>query len=104
MDHYRAISDYGVIGNLHTAALVSSGGSIDWACFPSFDSPAFFCRLLDINVGGYFQIHPVGVYKVERAYLERSNILSTTFSNGFGKVALTDLMLRAPSAPRIRWV
>ncbi|WDT82939.1 MAG: DUF5911 domain-containing protein (plasmid) [Candidatus Manganitrophus sp.] len=92
MDHYRAISDYGVIGNLHTAALVSSGGSIDWACLPSFDFPAFFCRLLDLKIGGYFQIHPVGVVQGGAGLSRESNILSTTFSNGFGKVALTDLM------------
>ncbi|WP_168059008.1 glycoside hydrolase family 15 protein [Candidatus Manganitrophus noduliformans] len=92
MGPYQAISDYGVVGNLHTAALISSEGSIDWACFPHFDSPAVFCRLLDIGIGGYFQINLRGPYKVERSYLERTNVLSTTFSNGFGTIRVIDLM------------
>lgn len=92
MIHYPAISDYGVIGNLRTAALISSEGSIDWACFPNFDSPAVFCRLLDARIGGFFQIHLLGPYKIDRTYLEKTNVLETLFSNGFGTIRVTDLM------------
>ena len=49
------IKDFGLIGDLHTAALVSKNGSIDWCCWPDFDSPAVFCKLLDAELGGSFR-------------------------------------------------
>ncbi len=55
---YRPISDYAIIGDNHTAVLVSSEGSIDWACLPHFDSAAIFLRLLDDAQGGYCTIQP----------------------------------------------
>ena len=53
-----SISDYGLISDMHSCALVSLDGSIDWCCFPRFDSAALFSRILDWRRGGYFQITP----------------------------------------------
>ncbi len=89
---YRPIADYALIGDAHTAALVSSTGSIDWCCWPYFDSPAVLCRLLDHNKGGFFQVGPLGGAAVYRSYLPHTNILTTTFSADNGKFRLTDLM------------
>ncbi|MFQ6130071.1 MAG: trehalase-like domain-containing protein, partial [Candidatus Hadarchaeaceae archaeon] len=50
--------DYGIIGNRQTAALISSKGSIDWCCFPRFDSPSVFAKILDNRKGGSFEIIP----------------------------------------------
>ncbi len=55
---YQPIENYGVIGNLRTAALVGLNGSIDWLCLPHFDSPSVFAAILDARKGGRFQIAP----------------------------------------------
>ncbi len=65
-DGYKPISDYGLIGNCHSAALVGLDGSIDWCCLPRFDSDAVFARLLDWRKGGYFRVAPRGVTRVSR--------------------------------------
>ena len=56
---YQPIEDYGVVGNLRTTALVGKNGSIDWFCFPHFDSPSVFGAILDEHKGGYFRIAPI---------------------------------------------
>lgn len=89
---YPPIEDYGLVGDCHTAALVSRQGSIDWYCPGRFDAPAVLCRLLDVARGGYLWLAPAGTFSAERGYLERSNVLSTTFSCDAGKVRVTDLM------------
>ncbi len=89
---YPPISDYGIIGDCRTAALVSRHGSIDWCCFPNFDGPSFFGRLLDIRKGGYFSIRPAGPYQHRQAYIEGTNVLTTTFDTAEGSVRLTDFM------------
>ena len=89
---YRRISDYGVIGNMHSAALVSADGSIDWLCFPRFDSPSVFAALLDDASGGYFRIRPVGEFRQDHSYLPSSNILVAAFETESGSVTLTDFM------------
>lgn len=58
MSGYPNISDHGLIGDLQTAALVSTDGTIDWFCVPRFDSPSVFASLLDEHRGGYFRIAP----------------------------------------------
>lgn len=90
---YLPLRDYAIIGDAHTAALVARDGSIDWCCWPHFDSPAIFCRLLDAHRGGFFRVGPVsGNYTCSRSYYGQTNVLQTTFDTGDGRVCLTDLM------------
>jgi GH15 family glucan-1,4-alpha-glucosidase len=86
------IADYALIGDCHSAALVGRNGSVDWACFPRFDSPAVFCRLLDARRGGSFVVCPEGRFRSQRAYLEDTNVLVTTFQASGGVLELTDCM------------
>ena len=89
---YRKISDYGVIGDMHSAALVSSDGSIDWLCFPRFDSPSVFAALVGDANGGYFRIRPAGDFRHDHSYLPDSNVLAANFETDSGSVSLTDFM------------
>jgi GH15 family glucan-1,4-alpha-glucosidase len=88
----QRIGDYALLGDCHSAALVGRNGSIDWACFPSFDSPALFSRILDANRGGSFGVAPEGRFHSTRQYLEDTNVLVTTFSTPTGVLELTDCM------------
>ncbi len=94
---YKAISDYGLIGDMHSAALVGLDGSIDWACMPRFDSPSIFAAILDENKGGHFQIVPSGTYESTQRYLPDTNVLETTFITPTGRVTLTDFMPTSPT-------
>jgi Glucoamylase and related glycosyl hydrolases len=90
---YQSITSYGVIGDCHTALLISPEGSVDWGCLPDFDSPAIFCRLLDAQHGGYFQIAPTeGTIPGSQCYIPGSNILQTRFASILGGIVLTDFM------------
>ena len=89
---YKPISDYGLIGDMHSAALVGKDGSIDWCCFPRFDSPSVFAAILDDRKGGRFQIAPLDPYQVTQSYLPNTNILETTFTTDTGQVSVTDFM------------
>ena len=89
---YRSISDYGVIGNMHSAALVSGDGWIDWLCFPRFDSPSVFAAVLDDENGGRFRIRPAGRFESHQSYLPETNILRTDFTTPAGHASLTDFM------------
>lgn len=89
---YLPISAYGLIGDCHTCALVGTNGSIDWYCPPRFDAPAVFCRILDADRGGSFQVCPVGAYSTRRRYLEDTNVLETTFTSESSVLTLTDFM------------
>jgi len=89
---YRPIRDYALIGDAHTAALVANDGSIDWCCWPHFDSPAVFCRLLDASKGGWFRVGPTGRYATERSYVGPTNVLATTFTTDSGQLRVTELM------------
>jgi len=86
------IQDYGIIGNGRSAALVGVSGSIDWLCWPRFDSPSLFAAVLDPARGGHFLIGPPEPYRVTRAYAEDTNVLVTTFETNTGTARLTDLM------------
>ena len=90
---YLPIEDYGMIGNMHTAALIGRNGSIDWLCLPNFDSPSVFCRVLDENKGGYFQIAP-SLENVTRkqVYWPDTNVLITRFLGNEAVVEVVDYM------------
>jgi GH15 family glucan-1,4-alpha-glucosidase len=89
---FYPIEDYGLIGNRHAAALVNSAGSIDWLCWPRFDSPSIFASILDPEKGGSWAIQPTGVFTSRHRYLKDTNILETVFDCPDGKVALLDFM------------
>jgi GH15 family glucan-1,4-alpha-glucosidase len=90
---YQPIENYGVIGDLSTAALVSMGGSIDFMCFPRFDSPTIFAALLDSERGGFFSIAPTsGEFKHRQRYLPETNILLTRFLGSKGVAEVSDFM------------
>lgn len=93
---YPPISDYGLIGDMHSCALVSKAGAIDWCCLPRFDSAAVFSRILDWQKGGYFQLAPLGIRSVDRRYLPNTNILETTFETDTGTARLIDFMATHP--------
>ncbi|GHO50067.1 glycoside hydrolase family 15 protein [Ktedonospora formicarum] len=90
--NYLPINSYGVIGDCHSALLVAPDGSVDWGCLPDFDSPAIFCRLLDHEHGGYFQISPTEPIPGTQRYLRGSNVLQTRFTSTSGEMVLTDFM------------
>jgi GH15 family glucan-1,4-alpha-glucosidase len=90
---YQPIEDYGIIGNLRTAALVGKNGSIDWFCFPHFDSPSVFGAILDEHKGGYFQIAPT-IEEISRkqVYWPDTNVLITRFLSADGVGEVVDYM------------
>jgi GH15 family glucan-1,4-alpha-glucosidase len=97
---YPPISDYAMVGNAQSAALISSDGSVDWLCLPHFDSPAVLCRMLDIDIGGYLAIRPAHtVISHSRAYRKQSNVLDTGFQTDVGELILTDAMPLATGKP-----
>lgn len=89
---YHPISDYGIIGDLYTVALINRTGSIEWLCLPFLDSPSVFGALLDNEKGGCFSISPEGSYDSTSNYIEDTNILVTSFRSSTGKAELTDFM------------
>ena len=88
----RAIGDYGLLSDCHSAALVSSEGSVDWLCLPRFDSPSVFGRILDDDAG-YWVIRPVGTYDARRRYLDQSLVLETEFTTVGGTATVTDALV-----------
>ncbi|MFP5224359.1 MAG: glycoside hydrolase family 15 protein [Actinomycetota bacterium] len=86
------IEDYALIGDCRSAALVGLDGSIDWLCFPRFDAPSVFAKILDPDRGGSFQISPTADSEASRAYLEDTNVLVTRWENASGVIEVTDLM------------
>src|SRR5262245_27923435 len=87
------IADYALLSDCHSAALVSRGGSIDWLCFPRFDGPSVFGRILD-DAAGHWSIRPVHgtQFEVTRRYLDDTLVLETTFRSPGGAVTLTDAL------------
>ncbi len=87
-----AIEDYALIGDCETAALVARNGSIDWLCWPRFDSGACFAALLGSAENGHWQVAPVEASAVRRRYRPGTLILETEFQTKDGAIALTDFM------------
>ncbi len=90
---YQPIENYGIIGDLNTVALVGLNGSIDFMCFPDFDSPSIFAALLDDEKGGKYQLYPVfGEMKTKQLYFPDTNVLLTRFLSADGGSEVTDFM------------
>ena len=90
---YQPIENYAIIGNMRSAALVGRNGSIDWFCFPHFDSPSLFASILDDQKGGHFKIAPeIPDSKCKQYYWPDTNVLITRFYNAEGIVEITDYM------------
>ena len=90
---HAPIEDHGVIGDLHTAALVSTVGDIEWLCLPRFDSPSVFAALLDDERGGRFSVRCAGATRTKQMYLPDSNILVTRFLGESSVGEVVDFMV-----------
>ncbi|KJK63949.1 Glycosyl hydrolases family 15 [Aspergillus parasiticus SU-1] len=102
--NYCSIEDYGIIGDMHTCALVSKNGGLDFMCWPAFDSPSVFCRVLDNNKGGHFTIRPAGDIKPmsKQRYRAGTNVLETRWIHEDGVITLSDyfpVLSKKPSHP-----
>ncbi len=90
---YQPIENYGIIGNMHTAALVGMNGSIDWYCLRDFDSPSVFASILDAEKGGRFKIAPLtDQVTFKQFYMPETNVLITRFLSADGVGQITDYM------------
>jgi GH15 family glucan-1,4-alpha-glucosidase len=93
MSDYPLIADHGLIGDLQTAALVATDGSIDWFCAPRFDSPSIFGALLDHDRGGHFRVRPtVDVFTGKQLYFPDTAVLITRFMTEAGVGEVVDFM------------
>src|SRR6185437_758677 len=111
MSTYPLIADHGLIGNLQTAALVATDGTIDWFCAPRFDSPSIFGSLLDDDRGGHFKIKPTAdTFTRRQLYYPDTAILVTRFLTDAGvgevvfegaKTALSLSIVREPEDERL---
>src|ERR1041385_5193687 len=96
------LEDYALVGDCHTAALISKMGSVDWLCFPHFDSPACFAALLGTPEHGRWEISPaIPVKKVQRRYRPESLVLETEFHTADGVVMLVDCMTPRDDMPNL---
>ncbi|MEJ6981267.1 glycoside hydrolase family 15 protein [Pedobacter sp. P351] len=90
---YQPIENYGIIGDLNTVALIGLNGSVDFMCFPNFDSPSIFAALLDEKKGGCFKLNPLfKEQKTKQLYLPDTNVLLTRFLSTEGVSEITDFM------------
>src|SRR5437764_12944173 len=90
---YPAIADHGLIGDMQTAAIVATDGTIDFLCLPKFDSPTVFARLLDAERGGFFRVEALmPEARREQRYLRDTNVLLTRFIGATAELELADFM------------
>ncbi len=93
MDRYLPIAEHGLIGDLHTVALVGTEGTIDWFCCPNFDSPSVFGAILDADRGGRFSLRPSGAgWTSKQLYFPDTNVLITRFLTAEGVGEVEDFM------------
>jgi GH15 family glucan-1,4-alpha-glucosidase len=92
MSNYPPIADHGLIGDLQTAALVTTDGTVDWFCCPRFDSPSIFASLLDHRKGGHFALHAVDDCVTKQMYLPDTAVLVTRFLSSKGVAEVMDFM------------
>src|SRR5512142_306812 len=93
MDDYPLIADHGLVGDLQTAALVATDGTVDWFCSPRFDSPSIFGALLDHRRGGHLRTRPAGeAFATRQLYLPDTAVLITRFLTEAGVGELVDFM------------
>ena len=85
------IADHALLSDCHSAGLVTRDGSVDWLCFPRFDSPSVFARLLD-EAAGYWSLRPVADFETTRRYSDKTMVLETTFTTATGSVTLVDAL------------
>src|SRR4051794_16992387 len=90
------IADYALLSDRHCAALTSRAGSVDWLCFPRFDSPSVFGRLLD-DAAGHFEVAPQADAQCTRRYVDETMVLETTFTTASGTLVLTDALATGAS-------
>src|SRR3984957_8089061 len=98
--NYQPIENHGIVGNMHSAALVSLDGSVDWLCLPRFDSPSVFGAILDADKGGRFRIAPAaaGEVRQKQYYWPETNVLITRFLHSDGIAEVEDYMPVGPGA------
>ena len=90
---YQPIEDYGIVGDMRTVAMVGMDGSVDWFCFPRFDSPSVFAAVLDDEQGGHFKISPAIRQSIRKQlYWPETNVLVTRFFSSDGVGEVTDFM------------
>jgi GH15 family glucan-1,4-alpha-glucosidase len=91
-----SLAEHALLSDCHSAALVTSAGSVDWLCCPRFDSPSVFAALLD-DEAGHWAIRPVGEFTSTRRYLDRTLVMETTFRTATGTLVLVDAMAMGPN-------
>src|SRR5258708_15557389 len=90
---YLPIAEHGIIGDLHTVALVGTNGAIDWYCCPSFDAPSVFAAILDRTRGCYYRVAPAQEgWQSKQLYLPDTNVLITRFLTEGGVGEVQDFM------------
>lgn len=89
---FTPIEEYGFIGNLETCALVAPNGSVDWFPFPHVESPSILAAVLDPERGGRFRIGPIAPFEGSQQYVDRTNVLETTFRTADGTATITDFL------------
>jgi len=98
---YLPIEEHGIIGDLHTAALVGADGTVDWLCLPRFDAPSVFASILDDEKGGHFRLSPLDYIRSQQLYLPDTNVLLTRFLSPEGVAEVLDLCLSRRSSESV---